>query len=175
MMTSWYAVHTLTQHEQKVADMLKKQAIHAGLWDKEIFEVLIPVEEVQQTRDGKRRKVMKKVFPGYVLVRMILTEDSQNLVKRVSGVTGFVSSGNKPVPIDDSEVQSILKRLEESSERPRVAWKVGDTVRIMEGPFADFTGRVEEVDAEKGKLKILIPVFGRETPLELEFDKVEKA
>jgi transcriptional antiterminator NusG len=90
-------------------------------------------------------------------------------------VTGFVSSGNKPVPIDDSEVQSILKRLEESSERPRVAWKVGDTVRIMEGPFADFTGRVEEVDAEKGKLKILIPVFGRETPLELEFDKVEKA
>jgi transcriptional antiterminator NusG len=175
MTTTWYAVHTLTQHEHKVAEMLKRQAMHAGLWDKEIFEVLIPTEEVPETRDGKRRKVPKKALPGYVLVRMILTEDSQNLVKRVSGVTGFVSSGNRPLPIDDSEVQSILRRLDESRDRPRVVFKVGDTVRILEGPFADFTGKVEEVDVEKGKLKVLIPVFGREVPLEIEFDKVEKA
>lgn len=175
MLNSWYAIHTLSQHEQKVSRMLQRQAAVEGLWDREIFEILIPTEEGIRTRDGKRTSVEKKVFPGYILVRMILSDDSMHLVKRISGVTGFVSSGTKPVPIEDTEIQSILERIEKSRDRPRTAWVQGDTVRVIEGPFVDFTGKIEEVIPEREKLKVLITIFGRDTPVELDFDNVEKA
>jgi transcriptional antiterminator NusG len=174
MLTNWYAVHTISGHENKVASILKRRAIVEGLWDREILDILIPTEQSVQNREGKKRLVERKVFPGYILVRMTLTEDSMRLVKTTSGVTGFVSSGNKPVPINDSEVQGIQKRLEESREKPKVVWTAGDTVRVADGPFMDFTGRIEEVFADREKVKVLITIFGRDTPVELDFQHVEK-
>jgi transcriptional antiterminator NusG len=146
-----------------------------GLWDSEIYEVLIPTEQSVQNRDGKRRVVMRKVFPGYILVRMTLTEDSQRLIKTTSGVTGFVSSGNRPVPMTDAEIRGIQQRLDENLEKPRVIWHRGDLVRVAEGPFLDFTGKIEEVFPDREKVKVLITIFGRDTPVELDFQHVEKA
>lgn len=175
MLSNWYAVHTISGHENKVAQILQRRAMVEGLWDREIFEVLIPTEQSMQSRGEKRRLVERKVFPGYILVRMTLTEDSQRLVKTTSGVTGFVSSGNRPVPMEDSEIKNIMYRLNESREKPKVAWHRGDTVRVAEGPFMDFTGKIEDVDADKEKVKVLITIFGRDTPVELDFQHVEKA
>jgi transcriptional antiterminator NusG len=175
MLSNWYAVHTISGHENKVASILKRRAIVEGLWDREILEILIPTEQAVQAREGKKRVVERKVFPGYILVRMILTEESQRLVKTTSGVTGFVSSGNRPVPMDDSEIKNILRRLDESREKPKAVWHKGDTVRVAEGPFMDFTGKIEDVIPEKEKVKVLITIFGRDTPVELEFQQVEKA
>lgn len=175
MLSSWYAVHTIAGHENKVSQILKRRALVEGLWDREIFEILIPTEQAMQTRGEKRRVVERKVFPGYILVRMTLTSESQQLVKTTSGVTGFVSSGNRPVPMDDSEIQNIMHRLDESREKPKVAWHRGDTVRVAEGPFMDFTGKIEEVFPDREKVKVLITIFGRDTPVELDFQHVEKA
>ncbi|MDQ2986260.1 MAG: transcription termination/antitermination protein NusG [Armatimonadota bacterium] len=175
MLSNWYAVHTISGHENKVASILRRRAVVEGYWDRELLDILIPTEQAVQNRDGKKRVVERKVLPGYLLVRMILTEDSMRLVKTTSGVTGFVSSGSKPVPISDSEVQGIKKRLEESREKPKVAWTAGDTIRVAEGPFMDFTGRIEEVFADREKVKVLITIFGRDTPVELDFTHVEKA
>jgi transcriptional antiterminator NusG len=174
MPSQWYAVHTLAGHEQKVSRIIKQVAQSQGLWNTDIFEILIPTEEVLVTRDGKRTTSERKVFPGYILIRMNLTEDTERLVRRTPGVTGFVSSGRKPVPIDDKDVQGILNRIGESRKAPRVPWQKGDTVRVTEGPFTDFPGKVEEVLADKQKLKVLLTIFGRETPVELDFSQVEK-
>lgn len=174
MPRAWYAVHTIAGHENRVRDMLTRRAQVVGLWNIDIFQVLIPTEQELQTRSGKRVVVDKKVFPGYILVQMSLTDDAYKLVKSTSGVTGFVQSGNKPVPLEEYEVQRIMRNLEQSKEAPKVSWNKGDTIRVIEGPFSDFTGRIEEVNADREKLKVLINIFGRDTPVELDFSQVEK-
>ncbi len=174
MSSRWYAIHTIAGYEKKVSQIIKKMAENMGLWDREIFEILIPTEQTLRNRGGKREVAERKVFPGYILVRMILTEDSERLIKKTYGVTGFVSSGKRPVPMDDREIQGIMNRINESREKPTVPWQRGDTVRVVEGPFADFPGKVEEVIADKSKLKVLLTVFGRDTPVELDFAQVEK-
>jgi transcriptional antiterminator NusG len=127
-----------------------------------------------QTRNGKRYELDRKVFPGYILVQMSLTDDTFKLVKSTSGVTGFVQSGNKPVPLEEYEVRRIMTNLESSKETPKVSWNKGDAIRVVEGPFSDFTGKIEEVNADREKLKVLINIFGRDTPVELDFNQVEK-
>jgi transcriptional antiterminator NusG len=174
MPKAWYAVHTIAGHENKVRQLLQKRAEHNRLWESDIFEILIPTEREMTTRNGKRYEMDKKVFPGYILVQMMMSDETHDLVKRTSGVTGFVQSGNKPVPLEDYEVQRIIKNLENSRETPKVNWNKGDAIRVIEGPFADFTGKIEEVSAEKEKLKVLINMFGRDTPVEIDFNQVEK-
>ncbi len=174
MPKSWYAVHTIAGHENRVRDILTRRAQVEGFWGLDVFQVLIPTERELATRAGKRVEVDRKVFPGYILVQMALTDDTFKLVKSTSGVTGFVQSGNKPVPLEEYEVQRIMKNLETSKEAPKVSWQKGDAIRVVEGPFSDFSGRIEEVHTEKERLKVLINIFGRDTPVELEFSQVEK-
>ncbi len=174
MPKSWYAVHTIAGHENKVRDVLTRRAQVEGVWNFDIFQILIPTEKELQTRAGRRVTVDKKVFPGYILVQMALTDDTYKLVKSTSGVTGFVQSGNKPVPLEEYEVRRILTNLETSKEAPKVHWEKGDAIRVVEGPFSDFSGKIEEVNADREKLKVLINIFGRDTPVELDFTQVEK-
>jgi transcription termination/antitermination protein NusG len=174
MPKSWYAVHTIAGHENKVRDVLTRRAQVEGLWDRDIYQILIPTEQELQTRAGKRVVVDKKVFPGYILVQMDMNDDTFKIVKSTSGVTGFVQSGNKPVPLAEYEVQRIMQNLEQSKETPKVSWNKGDAIRVVEGPFSDFSGKIEEVNADREKLKVLINIFGRDTPVELDFQQVEK-
>ncbi len=174
MPKSWYAVHTIAGHENKVRDVLTRRAQVEGLWDYDIFEILIPTEKELHTRNGKRVEKDRKVFPGYILINMMMSEDAFKLVKSTSGVTGFVQSGNKPIPLENYEVARIMTNLEASQETPKVAWNKGENIRVVEGPFSDFTGKIEEVSTDKEKLKVLINIFGRDTPVELDFNQVEK-
>ncbi len=174
MPRSWYAVHTIAGHENKVKDVLTRRAQVEGLWNLDIYEILIPTEREMTTRNGKRYEMDRKVFPGYILVQMSLSDDAYKLVKSTSGVTGFVQSGNKPVPLEEYEVRRIMTNLESSKEAPKVSWNKGDAIRVVEGPFSDFSGKIEEVNSEKEKLKVLINIFGRDTPVELDFSQVEK-
>lgn len=174
MPKSWYAVHTIAGHENKVRDVLTRRAQVEGLWDYDIFEILIPTEKELHTRNGKRVEKDRKVFPGYILVNMIMSDDAFKLVKSTSGVTGFVQSGNKPIPLENYEVTRIMSNLEASQEAPKVAWNKGENIRVVEGPFSDFSGKIEEVMTDKEKLKVLINIFGRDTPVELDFNQVEK-
>lgn len=174
MAKAWYAVHTIAGHENKVKDVLTRRATVEGYWGLDLFEILIPTEKELTTRGGKRREIERKVFPGYILVQMNMTDDTFKLVKSTSGVTGFVSSGNKAVPLEDYEVRRIMTNLESSKETPRVAFTKSDIIRVVEGPFSDYTGKIEEVNSEREKLKVLINIFGRETPVELEYSQVER-
>lgn len=174
MAKAWYAVHTIAGHENKVKDVLTRRAQVEGYWETDVFQILIPTEQELTTRAGKRVLVDRKVFPGYILVQMNMTDDTYKLVKSTSGVTGFVQSGNKPVPLEDYEVRRIMTNLETSKEAPKVAYHKNDIIRVVEGPFNDYTGKIEEVNADREKLKVLINIFGRETPVELEFTQVEK-
>mgnify|MGYP001809621350 CR=1 FL=1 len=174
MARAWYAVHTISGHENKVREMLTKRAQIEGVWGIDIIEILIPTEKEVATRNGKRYEVDRKVFPGYILVQMDLTDETFKVVKGTSGVTGFVSSGNRPVPLEEYEVRRIMNNLAQSQEAPKVAFAKADIVRVSEGPFLDYTGRVEEVNAEREKLKVMISIFGRDTPVELDFSQVEK-
>ena len=174
MPKAWYAVHTIAGHENKVKDVLTRRAQVEGYWGLDIHEILIPTEREMQTRNGKRYEMDRKVFPGYILVQMSLTDDVYKLVKSTSGVTGFVQSGNKPVPLEEYEVRRIMTNLEASKEAPKVNWSKGDAIRVVEGPFSDFSGKIEEVNADREKLKVLINIFGRDTPVELDFQQVEK-
>jgi transcriptional antiterminator NusG len=174
MPKSWYAVHTIAGHENKVRDVLTRRAQVEGLWDYDIFEILIPTEKELHTRNGKRVEKDRKVFPGYILINMMMSDDAFKLVKSTSGVTGFVQSGNKPIPLENYEVTRIMSNLEASQEAPKVAWNKGENIRVVEGPFSDFSGKIEEVSTEKEKLKVLINIFGRDTPVELDFNQVEK-
>lgn len=174
MPKAWYAVHTIAGHENKVKDVLTRRAQVEGFWDLDIYQILIPTEREMQTRNGKRYEMDRKVFPGYILVQMQMTDDTYKLVKSTSGVTGFVQSGNKPVPLEEYEVRRIMTNLEASKETPKVNWNKGDAIRVVEGPFSDFTGKIEEVSPDKEKLKVLINIFGRDTPVELDFSQVEK-
>lgn len=174
MPKSWFAVHTIAGHENKVKEVLTRRAQVEGYWGLDIYEILIPTEKELQTRNGKRYEMDRKVFPGYILVQMAMTDDTYKLVKSTSGVTGFVQSGNKPVPLEEYEVRRIMQNLEASKEAPKVAWQKGDAIRVVEGPFSDFSGKIEEVNADKETLKVLINIFGRDTPVELNFTQVEK-
>src|SRR5664280_1559195 len=169
----WYAVHTYSGHENKVKTNIERRAESMNLKDR-IFRILVPTELELRTRGGKKQEVQRKVFPGYVLIEMILDDQTWYLVKSTTGVTGFVSSGNKPVPLQDREIQSILDAIEAPDRRPKVKWSKDEVVRVTSGPFTDFTGKVEEVNTEKEKLKVLISIFGRDTPVELDFGQVER-
>jgi transcriptional antiterminator NusG len=174
MARAWYAVHTISGHEKKVSELLRRRADIASLWNVDVFDIMIPIEKELATRNGKRVERDRKVFPGYILVQMYLNDDTFKLVKGTSGVTGFVSSGNRPVPLEDYEVKRILSNLEQSQEAPKVAFNKADIVRVIEGPFADYTGRIEEVNADREKVKVMISIFGRDTAVELDFTHVEK-
>ena len=169
----WYAVHTYSGHENKVKTNIERRAESMNLKDR-IFRILVPTETELRTRNGKKQEVQRKVFPGYVLIEMILDDQTWYLVKSTTGVTGFVSSGNKPVPLQDKEIQAILDAIEAPDQRPKVKWSKEEVVRVTSGPFTDFTGKVEEVNIEKEKLKVLISIFGRDTPVELDFAQVER-
>lgn len=170
----WYVIHTYSGYEKKVKKNLERRIESMGMKDK-IFRVEVPTEEEIEFRDGKKKIVEKKIYPGYVLVEMIMAEDSWYVVRNTSGVTGFVSPGSKPVPLPDDEVEKIM-RLMGLVEAPKVKidLNVGQGVRVIHGPFQDFHGIVVEVNPEREKVKVLITIFGRETPVELDFGQVEK-
>ena len=169
----WYAVHTYSGHENKVKTNIERRAESMNLKDK-VFRILVPTETELRTRAGKRQEVQRKVFPGYVLIEMVLDESTWYLVKSTTGVTGFVSSGNKPVPLQDSEIQDILDAIESPDRRAKAKWSKDEVVRVTAGPFTDFTGKIEDVNVEREKLKVLISIFGRDTPVELDFAQVER-
>lgn len=168
----WYVVHTYSGQEQKVKEMLEKRVKQFGMEDK-IFEVLVPTEAVMEIKGGRRQTVHKKVFPGYILVNMDFDEDSWYVVRNTPGVTGFVG-GSKPSALSDAEVRKILKKIETEKPKPKVQFEVGETIRIIAGPLTDFHGTVIETNPEHQKLKVLVTIFERETPVELNFDQVEK-
>ncbi len=169
----WYVIHTYSGYENKVRKNLEHRIATMGMQDR-IFEIVVPVEEEVEMRGGKRVTLQRKIFPGYVLVNMTMTDDSWHVVRNTPGVTGFVGSGTKPVPLEPHEVQAILSRMEEEAPKIKVSFAPGQAVKIVEGPFADFTGTVDELYPDKGKVRVLVSFFGRETPIELDFLQVEK-
>lgn len=171
---SWYVVHCYSGYENKVRHNLEQRIDTMGMKDK-IFDVVIPTQEEIEVKDGKRRTVERHVFPGYVLVNMILTEESWYVVRNTPGVTGFVGMGNTPTPLRPEEVSQILRRMEAEAPRVKVTFRMGERVRIVDGPFNDFRGTVAELDMERSKVRVMVNFFGRETPVELDFLQVEKA
>ena len=171
---SWYVVHTYSGYENKVKKNLEHRIESMGMQD-QIFQVIVPTEEEVEIKDGHRRTVRRRVFPGYVLVEMVLTDDSWYVVRNTPGVTGFVGSGNKPSALNQEEVDKIFKRMEVEAPKIKVSFREGQTVRIIDGPFVDFMGTVDEVDPEKGKVRVLVSFFGRETPVELDFLQVSES
>jgi transcriptional antiterminator NusG len=171
--SQWYVVHTYSGYENKVKANLEKRLESMNMEDK-IFDVIVPVEEEVQVKDGKKKVAKKRVYPGYVIVQMKLTDDSWYVVRNTPGVTGFVGSGNKPIPLHESEVKAILRQMGVEEAKPKVDFEIGENVRIINGPFENFIGAIKEIDADKGKLKVMVSMFGRETPVELEFHQVEK-
>ena len=172
----WYVIHTYSGYENKVKANLEHRIDSMGVQDK-IFQVVIPTEEEIEIKDGQRRTVQKKVYPGYVLVEMKMTDASWYVVRNTQGVTGFVGSpgsGEKPLPLADKEVKTILKQMGIETPKLKIDFSRGDRVKVTSGPFFDFTGTVDEIDPQKEKLRALISIFGRETPVELEFYQVEK-
>ncbi len=169
----WYVIHTYSGYEDKVKRNLAQRIKSMDAEDR-IFQVVIPTEDEIEVREGQRRTVARKVFPGYVLVEMQMGDESWNVVRNTPGVTGFVGSGNRPVPLDEEEVDTILKQMEAEAPRIRVGFNVGQSVRVIDGPFIDFMGTVEDISPEKGKVKVMMSFFGRETPVELDFLQVER-
>jgi len=169
----WYVIHTYSGYEQKVKTNLEHR-IKSMDMTQSIFEVVIPVEDEVEVKDGQRRTVQRKVFPGYVLVDMVLTDDSWYVVRNTPGVTGFVGSANKPIPLMEHEVKAILKQMKAEAPRVKIAFQRAQSVRIVDGPFAEFVGVVDEINVERGKVRVLVSFFGRETPVELDFLQVEK-
>ncbi|EPZ45908.1 transcription termination/antitermination protein NusG [Alicyclobacillus acidoterrestris] len=172
----WYVIHTYSGYENKVKSNLESRVQSMGMEDR-IFNVMVPTEDELELKNGKKRVVQRKVFPGYVLVEMVMTDDSWYVVRNTPGVTGFVGStgaGSKPVPLLPHEVQAILKSMDANEPKSNVKYDVGEVVRLVEGPFADMVGTVEEVNPEHQKLKVLVSMFGRETPLEVEYQQVER-
>jgi transcriptional antiterminator NusG len=169
----WYVIHSYSGYENKVRQNLEQRIASMDMQD-QIFEVVVPTEEEIEVRDGQRRSYRRRIFPGYVLVKMIMTDDSWSVVRNTPNVTGFVGMGNKPTPLRDEEVQRILKRMEAEAPTIKVTFKQGQRVRIIQGPFVDFIGTVDDISMEKGKVRVLVSFFGRETPVELDFLQVEK-
>jgi len=169
----WYVIHTYSGYENKVKTNLEHRINSMDMGDK-IFQVLVPTEEEIEIKNGKRHPVEKKVFPGYVLVEMIMGDDSWYVVRNTPGVTSFVGSGNKPTPLTDGEVRAILRQIKLDAPKYKVAFTKGEAVRVTDGPFTDLHGVVDEVNPERNKVKVLVSIFGRETPVELDFLQIEK-
>lgn len=169
----WYVVHTYSGHEHKVAQTLKQRVETMSLQDK-VFEIFIPTQSKIQIKQGKKEKVKEKIFPGYIMVKMILTDEAWLAVRTTQGITSFVGAGNKPTPLPKSEVESILKFSQMEAPKYKAAFTIGEAVKIIEGPFADFLGTVDHIDEAKGKVRVLVSIFGRETPVELDFLQVQK-
>jgi transcriptional antiterminator NusG len=171
----WYIVHAYSNFEKKVAETIREQAEIQGLADK-ISEVLVPTEEVVEVRRGHKVNTERKFFPGYVLVKMELDDETFHLIKQTPKVTGFLGSGSKPMPVSDAEVDRIMNQVKEGIERPKpsITFEIGEQVRVCDGPFASFNGLVEDIDEERARLKVAVSIFGRPTPVELEYTQVEK-
>ena len=175
MTARWYIVHAYSNFEKKVAEDIENKAKQKGLSDK-IEQIVVPTEKVVEVRRGKKVDAERKFFPGYVLVKMELNDRTYHLIKATPKVTGFLGSDNKPIPITDAEAARILNQVAEGVERPKttIHFEVGEQVRVADGPFASFSGQVEEVDEERSRLKVAVSIFGRPTPVELEYGQVEK-
>jgi transcriptional antiterminator NusG len=169
----WYVIHTYSGYENKVRTNLEHRVESMGVQDK-IFQIVIPTEEEVEIKDGQRRTVQKKVFPGYVLVEMLLSDDSWYVVRNTPGVTGFVGSGNRPTALQDAEVKAILKQMKMEAPKVKVSFSKGERVKVVDGPFVDFLGVVDEINPERGKVRVLVSMFGRETPVELDFLQVSR-
>lgn len=171
--TRWYVIHSYSGYENKVQKNLLHRIESMGMQD-QIFQIVVPTEEEVELKDGQRRTIERRVFPGYILVEMLLTEDSWYVVRNTPNVTGFVGSGNSPTPLRQEEVDNILKRMDAEAPKIKVSFKVGQKVRIVEGPFEDFMGTVDEIDFDRARVRVLVNFFGRETPIELDFLQVER-
>lgn len=169
----WYVIHTYSGYENKVKANLEKRIATMNMEEK-IFRILVPMEDDEEIKDGKRKISKRKIFPGYVLVEMILTDDSWYVVRNTPGVTGFVGSGNKPIPLTDGEVNAIVRKMGLEEARLHLDLAAGERVRVASGPFEGYEGVVEEVLPDKGKVRVMISIFGRDTPVELEFTQVAK-
>jgi len=169
----WYVIHTYSGHEERVKKNLeqRRKLMEAG---ENIYEIVVPTEDEVEVRSGQRRTVAKKILPGYVLVQMSMNDQTWNIVRNTPGVTGFVGSWGKPVPLQKDEIDQILKQMVAETPKVKVGFKQGQSVRVTDGPFTDFVGIVDEISADKGKVKVLLSLFGRETPVELDFLQVEK-
>jgi transcription termination/antitermination protein NusG len=169
----WYVLHTYSGYENKVKRTIESRVEALDLTDR-VYDVIVPTQEEVEIKAGQRHTVEKKVFPGYVLVRMDLDDDTFYALKNTPGVTGFVNINNKPSPLEDAEVDNILKGMTAEAPKVKVTFQMGDTVRITDGPFADFRGEIDEINHERGKMKVLVSFFGRETPVELDFLQAER-
>ncbi|MDD2485165.1 MAG: transcription termination/antitermination protein NusG [bacterium] len=169
----WYVLHTHSGYEAKAKASLERRIQSMGLEDR-ISQVVIPTEEEIEIKDGKKKRTKKKIFPGYIMIEMAMDNDIWQLVRNTTGITGFISSGSKPVPLQEREVQTILHQMGMAAPKIKVAWDPGDSIRVISGPFMNFTGVIEDIYPEQGKLRALLTIFGRETPVELEFYQVEK-
>ena len=175
MTARWYIVHAYSNFEKKVAEDIEHKAKQKGLSD-QIEQIVVPTEKVVEVRRGRKVDAERKFFPGYVLVKMNLTDEAYHLIKNTPKVTGFLGADNKPMPISEAEAQRILQQVQEGVERPKpsISFEIGEQVRVSDGPFASFNGTVEEVDDARSRLKVAVSIFGRATPVELEFTQVEK-
>jgi transcriptional antiterminator NusG len=169
----WYVIHTYSGYEEAVARNLKQRIEAFGMEDK-IFNVLVPKEKKIKIKNGKKEIIEEKIYPGYVLVEMIVTDDSWYVVRNTPNVTGFIGSGTTPIPVSEEEIKELLKRIEVKEPQYKIEVKVGDLVKIIDGPFKDFDGKVSEIDEERGKVKVLVNLFGRDTPVELDFLQIKK-
>ncbi len=169
----WFVIHTYSGYENKVRQNLLHRIESMDVADR-IFEVVVPTQDEIEIKSGQRQTVQRKVFPGYVLVKMVMDDESWHVVRNTPGVTSFVGSGNKPMPLGENEVDAIMRGMTAEAPKIKVSLSVGDTVRIMDGPFADFRGAIDEINQEKGKIKVLVSFFGREVPVELDFLQVER-
>lgn len=169
----WYAIHTYSGYEEKVAESIRQRAESLDMKDK-IFQVVVPKEKMIEVKNGKRKVVEKRIFQGYVMVQMKMTEDAWYIVRNTPSVTGFVGSGSEPTPIDSDEMDKIMKRMGREEPKHKIDFKLGDVVNITDGPFKGFDGSINEIDPAKGKLKVLVNMFGRETPVELDSLQVKR-
>ena len=169
----WYVLHTYSGYENKVKKTIETRVESLDLGER-VYEIIVPTQEEIEIKNGQRQTVLKKVFPGYVLVRMLLDDETWYALRNTPGVTGFVNVDNKPVPLDESRVQSIMKGMVAEAPKVKVTFALGDTVRITDGPFAEFRGEIDEINHEKGKIRVLVSFFGRETPVELDFLQAER-